>query len=235
MLKRLLSQLSRWLPNIEPAVLLLLALGIASLWGFIEIADEVFEGETSAFDNWAIRALRTPGAPHDPIGPRWVEEVARDISALGGLAFVTIATAGIGVYLLIDGKPRMALFVIGSTASGAMLGMFLKAIFARPRPDLVPHLSQTFSTSFPSGHSLTAAVVYLTLGALVASVVANAWLKIYLLAVGVGVAVAVGDPHLLGCSLPDGRAGRVACGSGLGAALLAGGPPFASSWRGRGA
>jgi undecaprenyl-diphosphatase len=132
-----------------------------------------------------------------------VEEVARDVSALGGLAFVTIATVGIAIYLLIDSKAHMALFLVTSITSGAIVGIVLKALFSRPRPDFVPHLSQAFSSSFPSGHSLTAAVVYLTLGALVASVVSNVWLKAYLLAVGVMITIAVGGTRVyLGVHYP---------------------------------
>jgi undecaprenyl-diphosphatase len=192
MLRQHSSRLRSLLPNIEPVVLVAMALATAALWGFINVADEVVEGDTHDFDRWVLVALRTSTDLHDPIGPRWVEEVARDISALGGLAFVAIATVGIAVYLFIDRKGRMALFLTVSTASGALVGIVLKAVFSRPRPDLVPHLSPTFSSSFPSGHSLTAAVVYLTLGALVASVVTNVWLKAYLLAVGVLITIAVG-------------------------------------------
>ena len=48
-----------------------------------------------------------------------------------------------------------------------MLGLD-KALFARPRPEVVPHLVEVNSLSFPSGHSLNSAIVYLTLGVLIA-------------------------------------------------------------------
>jgi undecaprenyl-diphosphatase len=180
------------IPHIEPLVLAMFAVSTASLWGFIEIADAVFAGETQAFDRWMLVALRDPQAPANPIGPLWLEEMARDVSALGGFAWITFATLVIAVYLWMDDKLQMGLFLLGATASGAAVSMLLKSLFARPRPDLVPHLSQVYLSSFPSGHSMLAAVVYLTLGSLLASVISNVWLKIYVLAVAALLTTAVG-------------------------------------------
>jgi len=173
-------------------MLVALAIGTISLWGFIKIADEVSENETQTFDRWAITAFRNPDNPSDPIGPVWVEEMARDLSALGGFAWITLATLAIGIYLLLDGKSHMALFLIGATAGGGLVSLLLKHLFARPRPDVVPHLSKVFTSSFPSGHSMLAAVIYLTLGSLLASVISKLSLKIYVLVVAVLLTVAVG-------------------------------------------
>jgi undecaprenyl-diphosphatase len=199
----LVERAARWLPNIEPIVLAALAIGTACLWGFIEIAEEVFEGDTQAFDRWAVEALRNPQNPTDPIGPRWVEEMARDASALGGFAWITFATAGIAIFLWLDGRTHMAGFLTIATVSGAIVSVLLKSAFSRPRPDVVPHLSHVFTSSFPSGHSMNAAVVYLTLGALLASVIQNTKLKIYVLAVAILLTVAVGASRVyLGVHYP---------------------------------
>jgi undecaprenyl-diphosphatase len=186
------DRLRPWLPNLEPIVLVVLAVGTASLWGFIEIAEDVFEGDTEAFDRWAVSAMRDRGNPADPVGPRWVEEMARDASALGGFAWITFATFVIAIFLLLDGKSHMAAFLAAATTSGAVVSFLLKSVFERPRPDLVPHLSHVYTSSFPSGHSMNAAVVYLTLGSLLASVISNVSLKIYVLAIAVALTIAVG-------------------------------------------
>ena len=47
-----------------------------------------------------------------------------------------------------------------------LLNHGLKAAFARARPDLVDHLVEVVSPSFPSGHALMSAAVYLTLAGL---------------------------------------------------------------------
>src|SRR5262245_11659009 len=44
-------------------------------FGFVEFADAVMEGETRAFDEWLLRALREGGNLSDPIGPAWFEEL----------------------------------------------------------------------------------------------------------------------------------------------------------------
>src|SRR3954453_15604906 len=197
------ERILRVLPPIEPFVLIMVAVCAAALWGFIKTADAVFENETQSFDNWMLTALRDPTNPADPIGPRWMQEMARDVSALGGFTWITFATVVIAGYLLIDDKARMALFLVSATSGGAILSMMLKHHYARPRPDLVPHLSQVYTSSFPSGHSMLAAVVYLTMGSLLASVISNLTLKVYVLAIAVMLTGAVGMTRIyLGVHFP---------------------------------
>ncbi|MEZ6087859.1 MAG: phosphatase PAP2 family protein [Pirellulaceae bacterium] len=55
-----------------------------------------------------------------------------------------------------------------STTTGIGASLLLKRFFSRPRPDFVPHLDAVYTSSFPSGHSMMSALVFLTLGALIA-------------------------------------------------------------------
>ena len=68
----------------------------------------------------------------------------------------------------------------------------MKWAYARPRPELVPHGAEVYTASFPSGHSMMSAVVYLTLGALLARTQADRAVKAYMLAVAVIADVAGG-------------------------------------------
>src|SRR3546814_20145610 len=68
----------------------------------------------------------------------------------------------------------------------------LKSGFDRPRPDLVPHGTVVVSASFPSGHSMLSAAVYLTLGAVLARVQPSRALKAYVIGLAVLVTLAVG-------------------------------------------
>jgi undecaprenyl-diphosphatase len=180
------------IPHIEPVALVVLAVGTASVWAFIEVADAVSAGRTQSFDSWLLTVLRDPQTPADPWGPQWMEEMARDASALGGVGWIAFSTIVIAGYLVMDGKARMGAFLVGATASGALASVLLKHLFGRPRPDLVPYLSHVYSSSFPSAHSMIAAVVYLTLGSILASVISKLSLKIYVMAVAVLLTVAVG-------------------------------------------
>src|SRR3954453_20458780 len=89
-----------WLGEHQHLVLLAILLLVAGAWGFILIADEVREGGTQKFDDWAIRSLRQPSDPATPLGPTWLHEAARDVTALGGITFLTLLTFFVAGYLL---------------------------------------------------------------------------------------------------------------------------------------
>ncbi len=181
-----------WVGKIELFPLVLLLLVGAGLWSFVELADEVTEGETAALDRAILLSLRSPDDPGDPLGPRWVEELGRDVTALGGvgvLLFVSAATAG---FLALYGKRHAAVFVLVAVVGGLLMSSLLKRAYERPRPELVPHGSYVYTSSFPSGHSTMATATYLTLGALLARVSARRVLKIYFLSLAIFLSLAVG-------------------------------------------
>src|SRR5258706_9156130 len=171
------------LPEIWLLGSLLLITGLLLIFMFI--AQDVFEGETAAFDRAAILAFRSAGNISDPVGPPWVEEAVRDISALGSIIVVVILSGAVIFYLLLLGRRGAALLLLISLAGGTVLNDLLKYIFDRPRPDLVLHAAQVFTSSFPSGHAAVSAVVYLTLGALLARDTPSVAIKVFVMAGGV--------------------------------------------------
>jgi undecaprenyl-diphosphatase len=176
----------------EFALLASLAVGATAIWGFVELADEVLEGETHAFDERILLALRNATDPSDPLGPGWLEELMRDVTALGSTGILTFITLAVAGFLALDRKTHAALFVLVAVGGGMLLSTGLKMGFDRPRPDLVPHGAIVYTASFPSGHSMLAAVVYLTLGALLARVQPRRVLKLYLLGLAILLTVAIG-------------------------------------------
>jgi len=164
----------------------------AALWAFAAIASEIAEGDTHAFDRAVLLALRNPLNHEDPLGPSWLEQVARDVTSLGGTTLLTIVTLIVSVYLGIAGRPAAAIFTAASVGGGALLSMLLKHSFDRPRPDLVPHLVDVYSASFPSGHAMLSAVTYLTLGALLARVQTRRRLQAYVVSCSLLLTVLVG-------------------------------------------
>jgi undecaprenyl-diphosphatase len=173
-------------------------------WGFVELAGDVTEGDTAAFDRAILLGLRNPADLSDPVGPGWLEEAARDITGLGGYAVLTIVTVSVVIYLLMDGKRHAALLVIVAVVGGALLSSGLKMGFERPRPDLVPHATRIYTASFPSGHAMLSAVTYLTLGALLARVQKRRRIKTLLLGLAILLALLVGASRVyLGVHWPS--------------------------------
>jgi undecaprenyl-diphosphatase len=165
---------------------------VAATWGFVALTDEVLEGDTQRFDDWAIRVLRQPNDPSVPIGPKWLAEVGRDMTALGGVAVMTLVTLFVAGYLAMVRKHHAMWLLLVSSFGGLLLSSGLKGLVDRPRPQLVPHLSQVYTSSFPSGHSMMSAVVYLTLGSLLARFVRSRPVKVYCMFVAMVLTFLVG-------------------------------------------
>jgi undecaprenyl-diphosphatase len=187
-----LSKVVEWLGGHELAVLLGTLCVVASTWAFFGLASEVMKGRTKSFDDRILLSLRVPDDPARPIGPEWLEEVARDITALGSTVVLGLAVVAVAGFLALDRRYSAMTFVLGASLSGWVLGFVLKAAFDRPRPELVPHLMRVYFSSFPSGHSLMSAVVYGTLGTLLSSLVTLRRLKFYFLAFAAVLAGLVG-------------------------------------------
>jgi undecaprenyl-diphosphatase len=182
--------------GVERVTLMAVIAAAAALFAFARLANAVGRGSTRAFDEWLLVALRTPGDLSDPIGPAWVEEMMRDFTALGSTGVLTLMVLSIAGFLAMTRKSHAALFVLVSVGGGVALGQTMKWAYARPRPELVPHGAEVYTASFPSGHSMMAAVVYLTLGALLARTQADRAVKTYVLAIAVIVTVLVGTSRV---------------------------------------
>jgi undecaprenyl-diphosphatase len=172
--------------------LLFLALLVATLWSFAELADEVIEGATESLDTDLLLLLRTPGNLADPLGPPWLEEMGRDLTALGGVIVLTLATLATAGFFLLRRQTGSMVFLVAAVGGGILISTVAKNLFDRARPDLVPHGSIVHTASFPSGHSMMAAVAYLTLGVLIARVLSDRRLKVYVLSVAATITVLVG-------------------------------------------
>jgi undecaprenyl-diphosphatase len=199
---RLTAHLKMWLEwakSREPAVLLAVLVIVLGLWAFVEVADEVLEGELVTFETRVLRAFRDPDDPGRLMGPAWVEGAVRDITALGGVVVLLLLTAAVCGFLWLDRKRRITFAIAAAALSGMLISTLLKNVFqrARPGPDVVPQLVVIDSASFPSGHSMMSAVVYLTLGAILATVAEGRRLKIYCLAVALILTLLVGSSRVL--------------------------------------
>lgn len=204
-----------WIGSRELVVLIMLFAFLVAFWAFVAIADGVSENELSGFDHAVMLAMRNAHDRSDPLGPSWMEEMGRDITALGAIVVLGMATVAALGYLLLDGKRRVALLLLIATLGALGLSMLLKYSFDRPRPDLFPHAAMVYTASFPSAHSMLAASTYLTLGALLARVQRRRTIKAYILSCAVLLTLLVGISRVyLGVHWPSDVLAGWAAGAG---------------------
>ena len=187
-------EIQAWLRKRQPfelTALVSVVLIVLGIWGFITIAGEVMEGDYQHLDEQVVNALRDPEDPSKPIGPPWVLSMVRDITALGGYTLLILITLTVLGFLALQRRYGAFWLVLFSTLSGFWLNSLLKNFFERERPSL-PHLTMVSSASFPSGHAMTSAIIYLTLGALLSRVEGGRKLKIYIFIVAITITLLVG-------------------------------------------
>lgn len=164
-----------WVRAQDLRVLLLALVVVSGCWVFVGLAVAVKAGETRTLDEEILRAIRPANRPV------WVDETVRDVTALGGTTVLALVTAAVTGFLVLRRQHHAAILVAAALAGGLILNLALKDWFGRPRPAVIEPLAHVSSASFPSGHSLLATVVYLTLGALLARLVQERPVKVYLL------------------------------------------------------
>lgn len=176
----------------EWRILAVLTLAALFLWSFAVLANQVLDGSTEAIDRAILLSLRDSTDVSRMAGPLWFQEMMRDFTALGGTGILIFITLSIIGFLLLEDKPHAAIVLLVAVFGGILISSLLKMGFDRPRPDLVPHGSTVLTASFPSGHSTMAAVVYLTIGALIARFHINRGVKIYALTLAAIATIIVG-------------------------------------------
>lgn len=167
----------------------LVAAGILALV-FLKIGNEMAEGETDRIDRVILLAFRT--SPSDPIGSPAVEAAVIHISALGSSAVTTLIVIIAALFFVLAGRWRYAILIIACSV-GAAIGMSLfKSLYERPRPTVVTQIDPTAGLSFPSGHSMIAAALYLTLGVLIARALPTRRLRVFAVGTGAFVTMTIG-------------------------------------------
>ena len=193
-----LAQIWRWgvtrLRKLQAGVLVAgLAISLCLL-AFGTLAHEVREsGAPGNFDLWAVRVLRDPADPTHSRGPEWLRSLARDVTAMGSWGVLVFAVGTTVLGLAVARKWRSMWLLFGATTSGLLLNVLMKDWFARERPEFAKYAEIVAGTSsFPSGHSMNSAIVYLTLGTFVSRLVKQRSLQVYVFAAGVGVTLLIG-------------------------------------------
>src|SRR5262245_18597214 len=100
-LRQLTHRVTGWIVRTDLVVLLAVLVVVVGLWAFVEIADEVIEGDTHEVDQHILLSLRDPADTTRLLGPVWLKQTAVDLSALGGFTVVTLVILGVVGFLLL--------------------------------------------------------------------------------------------------------------------------------------
>jgi len=126
--------------------------------GFVAVVVLVRSGRTDAWDAAGLHFWRRGSQPLPG-----VIEAVRDFTALGGVLLRHLFALGAIVALLFLKLRREAVLLAATVIGGWLVNSAMKAAVGRPRPTLVPHLTEAGGNSFPSGHSFNSAVVYIAI------------------------------------------------------------------------
>ena len=139
-------------------------------WVFTEITETVIAGRTQAFDDAVLRWLSTR---HTPL----LDAAMLEITALGTATVVLMIVCVAALFLTLTRHKYSALLLLVATAGGLFLDLLLKLRFDRPRPHIFTWGTQAVSSSFPSGHAMSATIVYGTVAYLAARLQKRRWAR----------------------------------------------------------
>ncbi len=215
---RAVSEAWSGLKRADALLLAALLAAVLCAWAFVAVADWVTEGHTQALDEQLMLRMRA-GSPSVPRGPSWLPGAMRDLTALGSAPVLVLFVLVVAGFLVARRQYHALGLLLVATVGGILLNELLKAAIARPRPPAAFHLTEVSSMSFPSGHAMESAIIYLTLAALLARLVRTRTLQLYFIAVAFLLTIVVGLSRVyLGVHYPtDVLAGWTA---GLGWSLL---------------
>jgi undecaprenyl-diphosphatase len=169
-----LEALTTWAGSLLGALGIFLVAGaiIAAFgtWVFTELAERVMSGGTQAFDEAILRWM---SAHHS----KALTDLMLEITTLGTGTDVMMIVCVAALFLTLTRHKYSALLLLVATAGGLVLDMVLKLQFNRPRPHVFIWGAQAFGSSFPSGHAMSATIVYSTVAYLAARLHRRAWAR----------------------------------------------------------
>src|SRR5262245_51048573 len=114
-MRPLLRKFIAWIGGADLAILLSVLVVVVGLWSFVALAYLVSRGSVQQFDDRVILMARSSSDPDAPVGPKWMGEVGRDLTALGGVTALCLFTAAVAGYLVISRKYLGLCLLLGAT------------------------------------------------------------------------------------------------------------------------
>jgi undecaprenyl-diphosphatase len=183
---------------------------------FVKITSELLEHEVRGIDSSILTAVATMRRP-------WLTGIAVDVTALGSLTLVALISAvALCIFISLEDHPAAWQLLLNSVGAGIWT-VITKNVIERARPEEVTHLVQVSGFSYPSGHSVVSASLYLTIALLAARHLPTMKGRILLFVLAIAVISLVSMSRVyLGVHYPSDVASGVLLGVAW-ALLLAGG------------
>jgi undecaprenyl-diphosphatase len=175
------------------AAILVMAAGALT---FMVIADEALEGGAHGLDRAVLRFMREDQNPGLAAGPPWLLIAMTDVTALGSITVLGLLVALMAGLFASLRLWRESLWLVLASLGGVAISQGLKAAIGRSRPDEAFRLVEAANASFPSGHAMLSAVVYLTLGVLIARFASRRRVKAFALTTAVFLTLIVGASRI---------------------------------------
>lgn len=177
---------------------------VSSAFLFAHVLEEVRDGDTTASDRAILLAFRQVDDPSTPIGPQWLVQLALDVSALGGTTFICLLTAAAALFLALHKRWTRMITLVTAIGGAAILNSVFKVSLHRERPSIATHLTEVWSSSFPSGHAMISAATYLTVGMMLAGTQQSRRVRIYVVSLAVAITILIGVTRIyLGVHWPS--------------------------------
>ena len=160
------------------------AVAVIFTWAFAELAGHVTSGRTQAFDNAVMHWV---GRHQNP----WLTSFMLEVTALATSSVVIAIVVIAGMFLWLNHHKHSAILLAAASIGAPGLNQLLKLGFDRPRPTIFQWGTQVMSSSFPSGHAMSASVVYFTVAYLGGRLQTNARARMLTMICAIAIVVMI--------------------------------------------
>lgn len=145
-------------------------IAVAATVAFASLAENVLEGGTQTFDVAILEWLHGHQS-------KALTAVMVEMTYLGTGTVVIVVVGVAALFLWHTEHKHSARLLLAATIGNILLNGALKLVYHRPRPSVFAWQTTAVSSSFPSGHAMSATVVYGTVAYLLLRLQKHRWAK----------------------------------------------------------
>ncbi len=170
---------------------------VAGTWAFAALASHMRRGATQAFDDTVMHWV----ADHQV---HWLRVAMINVTELGTGVVVMMVVIVAALFLWLTKHKHSAALLLVVASVGLILNGMLKDVFHRTRPNIFPWGTEVFSSSFPSGHAMSAAIVYGTIAYLAGRLQRTHWARMVTTTIAVALVLLIAVSRIyLGVHYPS--------------------------------